>query len=75
MPQITNFEVTFQGTEKNHDAYRGKDCMKKFCQYLRKHVMEKINFEKINYKLKTRRNHLKLKKSFIFVKKILKINI
>ena len=36
---------------------------------------EKNNFKKINYKQKKRGNHLKLKKSVIFVKKSLKINI
>ena len=26
------------------DVYRGKDCMKKFCESLREHVMKIINF-------------------------------
>ena len=28
----------------NH--YRGKDCMKKFCKYLREHAIKIINYEK-----------------------------
>ena len=31
--------------ENNHDAYRDKDRMKKFCKPLREHAMEVINFE------------------------------
>ena len=26
---------SFKSTENNHDLYRGKDCMKKFCESLR----------------------------------------
>ena len=26
--------------------YRGKDCMKKFCEFLREHEMKVINFKK-----------------------------
>ena len=37
---------TFDGIEKKHDVYRGEDCMKKFCEFLRKHTMKIINFEK-----------------------------
>ena len=33
-------------TENNHDVYRGKDCMKKFCETLREHAMKIINFRK-----------------------------
>ena len=29
-----------------HDVYRGKYCMKKFCEYLREHTMNIINFKK-----------------------------
>ena len=28
--------------ENKYDVYRGKDCMKKFCEFLRKHVMKII---------------------------------
>ena len=36
----------FDGIEKKHDLYEGEDCMKIFCESLRKYVMEIINFEK-----------------------------
>ena len=32
--------------ENKHDVYRGKDCMKKFCEFLREEVMKIINFKK-----------------------------
>ena len=34
--------------ENKHDVYRGKDYMKKFCEFLRKHAMEIIIFYKKN---------------------------
>ena len=37
---------TFDGIDNNCDIYRRKDCMKKFCEYLREHTMKIINFEK-----------------------------
>ena len=35
----------------NHDVYRGKDCMKKFCESLREHAMKVIKFKKKKVKL------------------------
>ena len=35
----------FKRTENKHDVYRGKNCMKKFCESLRDHGMETINFK------------------------------
>ena len=29
---------SFKSIENKHDVYRGKDCMKKFCAFLRKHA-------------------------------------
>ena len=60
-----------------HDVYRGKDCMKKFCEFLRKHPMKLIYFLKKKMKLlpKEHRNRMKMKISVIFVNKIFKINI
>ena len=29
-----------------HDVYRGKYCMKRFCESLREHAMKIINFKK-----------------------------
>ena len=37
---------TNDNIEKNHDIYRGEDCMKKFSESLREHKMKIINFEK-----------------------------
>ena len=36
----------FRSIENKHDVYRGKDCMKKFCESLREHAMKIINFKK-----------------------------
>ena len=38
MPKISSF----RGIEKKHDKHRGKDCMKKFYESLREHVMKII---------------------------------
>ena len=35
---------SFRSTEKKHDVYRSKDCMKKFCEYLRDQAIKIINF-------------------------------
>ena len=37
---------SFKNIENKSDVYRGKDCMKKFCESLREHSMKKINFKK-----------------------------
>ena len=37
---------SFNSVENKHDVYRGKDCMKKFCESLREHAMKIINFQK-----------------------------
>ena len=34
-----------------YDVYRGKDCIKKFCKFLREHIMKIINFKKKKMKL------------------------
>ena len=36
---------SFRSIENKHDVYRGKDCMKKFCEFLREHTMKIINFK------------------------------
>ena len=68
---------SFRSIENKHDVYRGKDCMKKFCEFLRKHTMKIINLKKKKMKLlkKSSRNHIKMQKSVTFIKKKLKINI
>ena len=35
----------FKDIEKKHDVYRGKDCMKKFCESLREHAMKIVNIK------------------------------
>ena len=42
MPTISSF----RSIENKHDVYRGKDCMKKFCQSLGEDAMKIINFKK-----------------------------
>ena len=37
---------TFKCIKNKHDLYRGKDCMKNFCESLRENTMEIINFER-----------------------------
>ena len=32
----------FKSIENKHGVYRGKDCMKKFCKFLRKHGKKKM---------------------------------
>ena len=44
---------SFKSIEIKHDVYRGKDCMKKFCESLREHVMKIIDFKKKKMKLST----------------------
>ena len=41
MSTISSFKII----ENKHNTYRGKDCMKKFCEFLREHAMKIINFE------------------------------
>ena len=61
-----------------HDVYRGKDSIKKFCEYLRDNATKMINFKKKNIqviKLTNSRNHIKSQNIVIFVKKSLKKNL
>ena len=37
---------SFRSIENKHDVYRSKDCMKKFCKFLREHAIKIINFTK-----------------------------
>ena len=36
---------SFRSIENNLDIYRGKDCMKNFCESLREHAVKIINFK------------------------------
>ena len=42
---------SFRSREKKHDIYRGKDCMKKFCEFLREQAMKTNNSIKKKMKL------------------------
>ena len=37
---------SFRSIENKHHVYRGKDCMKKFCEFLREDTMNITNFKK-----------------------------
>ena len=45
---------SFTKIENKHDVHRGKDYIKKFCEFLREHAMETINFRKKKMKLLTK---------------------
>ena len=45
--------LSFKSIENKHDVYRGKDCMKMFCKFLREHAIEIINFKKKKKKVLT----------------------
>ena len=38
--------LSFKSIEHKDDVYRGKDCMKKFCESSREQAMRIISFEK-----------------------------
>ena len=54
---------SFKSIENKHDVYRGKDCIRKFCESLREHVMKKINFKKKKMKLLTKEQQKSYKNS------------
>ena len=68
---------SFRSIENKHDVYRGKDCMKKFCEFLREHAMKIINFKKKKMKLLTTEQQKSYENAKIcyICKKKLKINI
>ena len=45
---------SLRSIENKHDVYRGKDCMKKFCEFVREHTMKIINFKKKKMALLTK---------------------
>ena len=47
MPTMSSFKYI----ENKHDAYRGKEFMKTFCESLREYAMKIINFKKKKMKL------------------------
>ena len=48
---------SFRSIENKHDVYRGKDCMKNFCEFLRQYAMKIINFEMKKMKLLTKEQY------------------
>ena len=47
---------SFSSIENAHDIYRDKDCMIKFCEFFREHVMKIINFKKKKMNLLTKQH-------------------
>ena len=45
---------SFRSIENKHDVYRGRDCMKKFCEYLREHAMKILISKRKKMKLLTK---------------------
>ena len=56
---------SFRSIENKHDVYRGKDCMKTVCEFLRKHAMKIINFKKKKMKLLTKKQQQSYKNAKI----------
>ena len=61
----------FDNVENKHTLYRGKDCMKKFCESLTEHAKNIIDFEnrKCYHEQKKTYNHIKIQKYIIIVEK------
>ena len=64
--------LSFKHIEYKHEIYRGKDCMTKYCKYLRENTINIINFKK---KKKGVINKWTAKCKNLFVRKILNINM
>ena len=45
---------SFRSIENTHDVYKGKDCMQKFCEFLREHAMKINTFKNKEMKLLTK---------------------
>ena len=63
----------FDHIENKHTLYCGKDCMKKFCESLREHAKNIIDFEK--KKMLPLRSHQDAKVCYLCGKLILKIKV
>ena len=72
MSVISSFKIM----ENKCDIYRDKNSMKKFCKSSKEHSIKIINskLKRWNYSQTNSRNHIKIQKFVIFVKKKLKIN-
>ena len=61
---------SFKHIETKYDVYRGKVCMKKFCESLGECAMKIIIFlKKMKLLTKDRWNHMEMQKSVIFLNK------
>ena len=60
---------SFGSIENKHDVCRGKEYMKKFCEFLREHTMKIIDFKKkkMNLLTKEQQESYETAKSVIFV--------
>ena len=45
---------SFRNIENKHDVYRGKNCMKKYCESLKEQAIKIVNFKKKKMKLLTK---------------------
>ena len=63
--------LAFDHIEKKRNLYREKDCMKKFCECLRKYAKNIIDFEKKNLTVnkKKKKNHIMMQKYVTFAEK------
>ena len=68
---------SFKSIENQHDVYKGKDCKKMSCEYLREQAKKMISFKKkkLSYQQKSCGNNMEMQKSVIFVNKNLKANM
>ena len=57
--------LSFRSLEKKHNVYRSKDCMKKFCEFLREHAIKITNFKEKKNKLLTKEKQESYEKSKI----------
>ena len=46
--------------QNKHDLYRGKDCMKKFCEFLREHTMKIISLKEKKMRFLTKEKNVKI---------------
>ena len=66
---------SFRSIENKHGVYRGKDCMKKFCEILREHARKKMKQNKMKLLTKGQQESYENVKICYICKKSLKINI
>ena len=64
--------LPFKYIENKHDVYKGKGCMKKFCEYLREHTMNIINFKRKKWVINKRAAGIIYKNTKICYKKLCK---